>query len=119
MATPPPPPPPCVRGERPLRHLAAEHLQHQRRELHAVLGLEGERAVLLGVLLVQAAQVGQLLDHLGVEEAAARVVDPDVGLQRLRQPVLQLLDAPVVLDAGTVCGRGRGSKIREVAHRLM
>lgn len=66
-----------------LRHLAAKHLQHQRGELHAVLGLEGERAVLLGVLLVQAAQVSQLLDHLGVEEASAWVVDTDVGLQRL------------------------------------
>lgn len=34
--------------------LVAEDLEHQRRELHAVLGLEGEAAVLLGVLLVQA-----------------------------------------------------------------
>lgn len=48
-----------------------------------MLGLEGERAVLLGVLLVQAAQVGQLLDHLGIEEASAGVVDPDIGLQCL------------------------------------
>lgn len=63
-----------------LRHLAAKHFQDQRGELHAVLGLEGERAVLLGVLLVQAAQVGQLLDHLGVEEATPRVVDSNVGL---------------------------------------
>lgn len=72
-----------------------------------MLRLEGERAVLLGVLLVQAAQVGELLDHLGVEEAPAGVVDPDVGLQRLRQMVLELLDAAVVLDAGTIC-RGTG-----------
>lgn len=69
------PPPPAV-----LRHLAAEHLQDERGELHAVLGLEGKRAVLLGVLLVQTAQVGQFLDHLGVEEASPWVVDPDVGL---------------------------------------
>lgn len=68
-----------------------------------MLGLEGERAVLLGVLLVQAAQVSQLLDHLGVEEAPAWVVDPDVRLQRLRQAVLQLLDAGVVLNAWTIC----------------
>ncbi|TNN52579.1 hypothetical protein EYF80_037223 [Liparis tanakae] len=74
--------------------------EHQRGELQAVLGLEGERAVLLGVLLVEAAQVGQLLDHLGVEEAPAGVVHLDVGLQRLRHVVLQLLDAAVVVDAG-------------------
>lgn len=70
-----------------------------------MLWLEGERAVLLGVLLVQAAQVGELLDHLGVEEASPGMVDPDVGLQRLRQMVLELFDAAVVLDAGTVCHR--------------
>lgn len=69
-----------------------------------MLRLKGQRAVLLRVLLVQAAQVRQLLDHLGIEEAAARVVDPDVGLQGLRQPVLELLDAGVVLDTGAVCG---------------
>lgn len=88
-----------------LWHLTAKHLKHQRGELHAMLWLEGERAVLLGVLLVQAAQVGKLLDHLGVEEASPGVVDPDVGLQRLRQMVLELFDAAVVLDAGTVCRR--------------
>ena len=37
--------------------LVAKHLEHEGRELHAALGLEGEGAVLLGMLLVQAAQV--------------------------------------------------------------
>lgn len=94
----------CVRAPPPLLwHLTAKHFQHQRGELHAVLGLEGERAVLLGVLLVQAAQVGQLLDHFGVEETSAGVVHADVGLQGLRQMVLELLYAAVVLDPGTIC----------------
>lgn len=86
-----------------------------------MLGLEGERAVLLGVLLVQAAQVGQLLDHLGVEEASAWVVDPDVGLQCLRQVILELLDAVVVLDTGTICHqrmeRVRVPIVREVTEK--
>lgn len=46
------------RGSEVLGHFAAEHLQHQRGELHAVLRLEGQRAVLFGVLLVEAAEVG-------------------------------------------------------------
>lgn len=71
-----------------------------------MLRLEGQRAVLFGVLLVEATQVGQLLDHLGVEEAPAGVVHLDVGLQRLRQVVLQLLHATVVLNAGAVCHQG-------------
>lgn len=67
-----------------------------------MLGLEGERAVLLGVLLVQAAQVSQLLDHLGVEQTSTWVVDSDVGLQHFGQVVLELLDAGMVLDTGTI-----------------
>lgn len=55
------------------------------------------------MFLVEAAQVGQLLDHLGVEEAPARVVDLDVGLQNLRQAVLELLDPRVILDTRTIC----------------
>lgn len=38
-------------------NLVAKHLQHQRCELHAALRLEGEAAVLLGVLLIEATQV--------------------------------------------------------------
>lgn len=65
--------------------LIAEHLQHKGCELHAILGLEGEGAVLFGVFLVEAPQVGQFLDHLGIELVAAwgRVAAADVGLQRV------------------------------------
>lgn len=48
-----------------------------------MLRLEGERAVLFGVLLVEAAQVGQLLNHLGVKQPPPWVVKLDVGLQGL------------------------------------
>lgn len=48
-----------------------------------MLRLEGQRAILLGVLFIQAAQVSELLDHLGIEEASSRVVHPDVSLQDL------------------------------------
>ena len=71
-----------------------------------MLRLEGQRAILLGVLLVQAAQVGQLLDHLGVEEPPVGVVQPDVGLEGLRHAVLEVLHAGVVLDPRAVCGEG-------------
>lgn len=87
--------------------LVAENLEHQRGELHAVLGLEGEAAVLLGVLLVEAAQVGQFLDHFGVEQAAAGrgVPAADVGLQGVRQAILDGLHQRGVLHAGAVWGR--------------
>lgn len=79
-------------GEAPPRHhlgppwsgdLIAEHLQHEGRELHAILRLEGEGAVLFGVFLVEASKVSQLLDHLGVELVAAWrwVAAADIGLQ--------------------------------------
>lgn len=48
-----------------------------------MLRLERERAVLFGVLLVEAAQVGQLLDHLGIKQPSSWVVELDVGLQDL------------------------------------
>lgn len=53
-----------------------------------MLRLEGQGAVLFGVLLVEAAQVGQLLNHLGVKQPSPWMVQPDVGLQGLRQSVL-------------------------------
>lgn len=90
--------------------LVAKHLEQEGRELHAALGLEGEAAVLLGVLLVQAAQVRQLLDHLGVEQVAAwgRVAAANVGLQRVGQAVLDGLDQRSILHAGAVCGQSGG-----------
>jgi len=71
-----------------------------------VLGLEGEAAVLLGVLLVEAPQVGQLLDHLGVEQAAAgrRVPAADVGLEDLREAILKGFHQRGVLHAGAIYG---------------
>lgn len=97
--------------------LIAKHLQHKGRELHAALRLEGETAVLLGVLLVEATQVSQLLDHLGIEQMAARwrVAAADIGLQRVRQAVLDGLNQCSVLHSRTVCGhrevggRGKGA----------
>ena len=90
--------------------LVAKHLEQEGRELHAALGLEGEAAVLLGVLLVQAAQVRQLLDHLGIEQVAAwgRVAAADVGLQRVGQAVLDGLDQRSILHSRAVCGQRRG-----------
>lgn len=96
---------------RPLGDFAAEHLQHQRGELHAVLRLEGQGAVLFGVLLVEAAQVGQLLDHLGVEQPSAGAVEPDVRLQRLRQSVLEGFDSCVILHTWAVCEREESHEI--------
>ena len=101
--------------------LVAKHLEQEGRELHAGLGLEGEAAVLLGVLLIQAAQVCQLLDHLGVEQVAAwgRVAAADVGLQRVGQAVLDGLDQCGVLHSGAVCGQrggGRGGALSRVPY---
>ena len=89
--------------------LVAKHLEQEGRELHAALGLEREAAVLLGVLLVQAAQVRQLLDHLGIEQVAAWgwVAAADVGLQRVGQAVLDGLDQRSILHSGAVCGQRR------------
>lgn len=91
----------------PLGDFAAEHLQHQRGELHAVLRLEGERTVLFGVLLVEAAQVGQFLDHLGINQPSSWVVKLDVGLQGLGQSVLEGFDSCVVLHTWAVCREER------------
>lgn len=91
--------------------LVAKHLEHEGRELHAAVRLEGEAAVLLRVLLIEAAQVGQLLDHLGIQLVAARgwVAAADVGLQCVGQAVLDGLDQCGVLYPRTVCGhRGVG-----------
>lgn len=85
-----------------LGDLATKHLQHQRGELHAVLGLEGQGAVLFGVLLVEAAQVSQLLNHLGVKQPPPWMVQPDVGLQGLRQSILEGFNSCVILDTRTV-----------------
>ena len=92
--------------------LVAKHLEQEGCELRAGLGLEGEAAVLLGVLLVQAAQVRQLLDHLGIEQVAAwgRVAAADVGLQRVGQAVLDGLDQRGVLHSGAVCGQRGGGQ---------
>ena len=73
---------------------------------------EGERAVLLGVLLVEAAQVGQLLDHLGVEQPPRRMVQLDVGLQGLRQAVLEGFDPCMVLHTWAVYSRGGDSLVK-------
>lgn len=97
--------------------LIAKHLKYKGRELHAALRLEGETAVLLGVLLVEATQVSQLLDHLGIEQMAAwwRVAAADIGLQRVRQAVLDGLNQRSILHPRTVCGhrevggRGKGA----------
>lgn len=85
-----------------LWHLTAKHLKHQRGELHAMLRLEGQRAILLWVLFIQAAKVSELLDHLGIEEAPPRVVHPDVGLQDLWKMILKLFNMSVVLDTRTI-----------------
>lgn len=69
----------------------AEDFQDQWCELHAVLRLEGEAAVLFGVLLVEAPQIRQLLDHLGIEQATARgrMLALDVALQDVGEAVLK------------------------------
>ncbi len=85
-----------------LSDLSAEHLQHQRGQLHAVFGLEREGVVLFGVLFVQAAEVRQLLDHLSVEQTPLRVMCTDVRLQNLRYSVLQHFHSLVVLHPGPV-----------------
>lgn len=89
-----------------LRDFATEHLQHQWGELHAVLRLEGEWAVLFGVLLVEAAQVGQLLDHPGIKQPFSWVVKMNIGLQGLWQSVLEGFNSCVILHTWAVCGRG-------------
>lgn len=103
-----------------LWHLAAKHLKHQGGELHAMLGLKWQRAILLGVLFVQAAEVSELLDHLRIEEASPRVVHSDVGLQDLWKMVLKLFHMPVVLDTRTIWDRevnAQGEKQRRVMKR--
>lgn len=108
--------PPRCHGRLPSSgDLIAKHLKHEGRELRAALRLEGETAVLLGVLLVEAAQVSQLLDHLGVEQVAAgwRVAAADIGLQRVGQAVLDGLNQRRVLHPRAVCGQrevGGGGK---------
>lgn len=68
---------------------------------------ERQGAVLFGVLLVEAPQVSQLLDHLGIQQLSAWVVELNVGLQDLRQSVLERFDPCMVLDAWAVCSRER------------
>lgn len=99
-------PPRCHRKQPWSGDLIAKHLKHKGRELHAALRLEGEAAVLLGVLLVEATQVSQLLDHLGIEQMAARgrVAATDIGLQRVGQAILDGLDQCSILHPRTVCG---------------
>lgn len=94
-----------------LGDFTAKHLQHQWSELHAVLRLKGQWAVLFGVLLVKTSQVSQLLDHLGVEQPPSRVVKPDVGLQSLRQSVLQGFDPCMILHTWAVCNEGGGKRL--------
>lgn len=84
--------------------LVAKDFKDQRSELHAVFRQEGEAAVLLGMLLVQAPQVCQLLDHLGVEQAVARrrVSAGNVRAQGFRKAILDALHQSRVLNTGTV-----------------
>lgn len=86
----------------PLGDLSTEHFEDEWCELIGVLRLEGQRAVLLWVLLTQAAQLRQLLDHLGVMQTAT-VVHSDVRLEDLRQALLQNLHTLVILHASAVC----------------
>ncbi len=57
-----------------LSDLSAEHLQHQRGQLHAVFGLEREGSGTVWSALRSAAEVCQLLDHLSVEADAPWVI---------------------------------------------
>jgi len=68
------------------------------------------------VLLIQAPQVRQLLDHLGIPQPPSRVVKLDVGLQGLRQSVLEGFNPRVILHTWAVCSReGKRLKISVAA----
>lgn len=95
-----------------LGDLSTEDLQHERCQLHAVFGLEGEGAVLFRMLFVQAAEVRQLLNHLSVEQMAPWVIRADVRLQNFRHSVLQHLHSLVVLHPGPVYDHRNTDEIR-------
>uniref|UniRef100_A0A2D4LPM0 Uncharacterized protein n=1 Tax=Micrurus spixii TaxID=129469 RepID=A0A2D4LPM0_9SAUR len=63
----------------------AKDFKDQWSELHAMFRQEGDAAILLGMLLVQAPQVCEFLDHFGIEQVVARrrVSAKNIGLQDL------------------------------------
>lgn len=71
-------------------NVIAKDFNNQRREFHAVLRLEGDAAILLGMLLVEASQVCKFLDHFGIQQAIAWrwVSAENVGLQDFRKTIL-------------------------------